>query len=517
MSHTQEQSQNQGSGLLLFAILLAVFVVPSSISGTAIALPSISADMNASLSALQWVVNAFNLTFACFTLFWGTLADSYGRKKAFVLGASIYTLASLASALSPNTFILDIARALAGIGGAAIFSCGSAILISQFEGNKRTQAFAFFGTTAGIGITFGPTISGLILDLIHWRAIFAVHAITLFIVLMLTRVIPKDAISSKKFSFDTTGTVLFITSLILLMLALVQGAQWGWMDFKTLLLLVASIVLAGYFYHYENRIENPMLNFSLLKNKTFVGLILIPVVASIIFVTLLTYYPSYLTGVMQLTPSKAGLMMISLTLPVLFCPILAGKIVSKGISSRLVLFISLVAFVAGGLILILVSQPGSELWLLAVPLLLIGVGMGLSAGLVDGLALSCVAPAQAGMAAGLLNTLRLGSEALAVALYASLLTSYLTDSLPELFTQFALSVTQLNDWIGAVASGNLAAPLKDIPDNHLLTAIIGQYHIAFIYVVGILNVLTVALCLYIVLLLRAEKTESEIAREQQNS
>jgi len=493
-------SKNCRDKLLLFAILLAVFVVPSSISGTAIALPSISADINSSLSGLQWVVNAFNLTFACFTLFWGTLADAYGRKKAFLLGATIYTVASVMSALSPGTVFLDFSRAFAGIGGAAIFSCGSAILIAQFEGNRRTQAFAFFGTTAGIGITFGPTISGFILDFINWRAIFAVHAIILALVLLLSRTIPGD-VPRKKFHFDIIGAILFIVSLLLFMLALVQGAQWGWAESRTLLLLAAGAVTAIIFYFHENRIDNPMMNFSLLKNHTFVGLILIPVVASIIFVTLLTYYPSYLTGVMQLSPSKAGLMMVSLALPVLFCPVLAGKLVSSGASARLILIISLLLFIAGGVILTIASQPGRELWVLTIPLLLIGTGMGLSAGLVDGLALSCVAPEQAGMAAGLLNTLRLGSEALAVALYASLLTSYLTDSLPTIFSRFTPSEVQITEWINAVASGNLTVPLKYIADKNLLASIISQYHSAFIYVVNILNISALILSIYIIWLL----------------
>lgn len=218
---------------------------------------------------------------------------------------------------------------------------------------------------------------------------------------------------------------------------------------------------------------------------------------------------------MQLTPSKAGLMMISLTLPVLFCPILAGKLVSRGISARLVLFISLVTFITGGITLAVTSQPGNELWTLAIPLLLIGIGMGLSAGLVDGVALSSVNPSQVGMAAGLLNTLRLGSEALAVALYASLLTSYLTDSLPSLFAQFHPSVSQLSDWVSAIASGNFAIPLKDITESNLLTAIINQYHDAFIYVLNILNVATVVLCFYITwLLLNKHRAEQGISANE---
>ena len=197
--------------LILTAVLLAVFVVPSSISGTAIALPYISSHIHSDLATLQWVVNAFNLTFASFTLIWGKLSDLFGRKKSFLLGAVIYTLASLGSALSHNTLLLDIFRAFAGIGGAAIFACGSAIFIHQFDGQQRTKAFALFGTTAGLGITLGPTLSGILLDTIGWQSIFYLHTLALLIVLFMSRYIPADHTQSGSVKqIDILGSILFI-------------------------------------------------------------------------------------------------------------------------------------------------------------------------------------------------------------------------------------------------------------------------------------------------------------------
>ncbi|MEP2592069.1 MAG: MFS transporter, partial [Kangiellaceae bacterium] len=108
------ETQPKNNFIILFAVLLAVFVVPSSISGTAIALPYISTDIQSDLASLQWVVNAFNLTFACFTLIWGKISDIWGKKRSFFIGAFIYTLASTGSALSTNALVLDIFRALAG-------------------------------------------------------------------------------------------------------------------------------------------------------------------------------------------------------------------------------------------------------------------------------------------------------------------------------------------------------------------------------------------------------------------
>ncbi|WP_273649148.1 MFS transporter, partial [Pseudomonas aeruginosa] len=213
---------------LLGVILLAIFVVPSSISGTALALPAIGSDLSAPLTGLQWVVNAFNLAFACFTLTWGALADRLGRRRCFVIGVGLYVLASLFSALAFQAWVLDLARALAGIGAAAIFSCGIAILSTYFEGPARLRAFALFGTVAGLGVSLGPTISGLLLDSVGWRAIFAAHTVTLGLVLLGSPLIPKDVARPGGQRFDVLGAGLFILALLAVMSALVQGSQWGW-------------------------------------------------------------------------------------------------------------------------------------------------------------------------------------------------------------------------------------------------------------------------------------------------
>ena len=140
---------------ILFTILLAVFVVPSSISGTAIALPYIAESLGSESTLLQWVVNSFNLFFACFTLIWGAISDRLGAKTCLIAGVATYLLGSMLSFLASSLLWLDVGRALAGIGGASVFACGSAILIRTFEDKERINAFAFFGTTAGLGITLG--------------------------------------------------------------------------------------------------------------------------------------------------------------------------------------------------------------------------------------------------------------------------------------------------------------------------------------------------------------------------
>ncbi|MFJ4374723.1 MFS transporter [Pseudomonas japonica] len=489
---------------LLGTILLAIFVVPSSISGTALALPAIGNDIHASLAQLQWVVNAFNLTFACFTLAWGALADRLGRKRCFVVGASLYVLASVISALASQAWVLDAGRALAGIGAAAIFSCGIAILSTHFDGAARLRAFALFGTVAGLGVSLGPTLSGLLIESFGWRAIFWAHLLTLGLVLLGTPLITRDGqLAERTARFDLLGSLLFILALLALMVAIVQGSQWGWRSQGVLGLVALSALLLVLFAWQERRHRQPMLDLSLLTSGPFVGLALVTVAASFGFVTLLTYLPSYLFGVLQLAPTQAGLAMLLLTVPMLFCPILAGKWAAKGVSAVAILKASLLALLAGVVGLALLAQAHAALWHLAAPLLLVGVGMGLSAGLVDGLALKTVPEQKAGMAAGLLNTFRLGSEAIAVAVYGSLLATLLDDQLRQELARLSGDPATVRGWIDSVAAGNLEGVLRGVAQPELIGDLLrGGYDAAFHGVLWFLAAVIVVLTLVIGALLR---------------
>ncbi|WP_217145560.1 MFS transporter [Streptomyces sp. AC627_RSS907] len=407
-------------------VMLAVFVVPTSISGTAVALPDIGADTGAGLISLQWVVNGFNVAFACFTLAWGSLSDIIGRVRAFGIGAAIYALASLASALAPNALFLDIARVAAGLGGAALFSCGSALLAMAFTGPARDRVFAMFGAVSGIGIALGPSLSGLMADHLGWRWIFAAHAIAVtagllalpFATRHLTFVRREDT------RFDIPGTALFVTGVLLLTVGIVQASQWGWGDMRTLGLFAAAAVALAVFASVQRRREHPMLDLSLVTDRRVLALSLVPVAASFGFITIMTYLPNYLSTVRGASTSAAGLTMVLLTLPVLLCPLIAGKLVARGVPATTLLLVSAALLVVGDLSLLLFGEHVSVA-VVALPMLVTGAGMGLSAGLVDGQLQHSVPPHKAGMAAGFLNTMRLGSEAIAVAIFGSLLATFI--------------------------------------------------------------------------------------------
>lgn len=486
---------SKSNTLLLLTILLAIFVVPSSISGTAIALPSIAVDTKAPLPSLAWVVNAFNLTFACLTLAWGALADSLGRKRCFIIGVAIFMAASLLSANAPSALVLDLGRACAGIGAAAVFSCGIALLSTNFEGPARVRVFALFGTVAGLGVSLGPTISGMLLDGFGWRSIFYVHAAVLLVVAMNVRALPQDRLGAgTAFQFDFVGAFLFITALFVLMLGIVQGSQWGWGDWRILALAVVSLIIFVLFWFQERRRAAPMLDLSLLRNGSFLGYALITVAGSFGFVTLLTYFPSYLTTVSALSATHAGLAMLFLTAPMLVCPITAGKLVAGGVSSTRILIFSLFCLLIGIAWLALVCRPAVSLVFISPAMLLIGGGFGIAAGLVDGLALHVVPDQKAGMAAGLLNTFRLGSEAIAVSVYSAVLTTRLSALLRPELSQVESDRTTLKRWMNDVATGNfdIPVPWRGAQDLHafLSNSYDGAFHSVLWMLFGVLIILT---------------------------
>ncbi|WP_297601507.1 MFS transporter [Helicobacter sp. UBA3407] len=497
---------------ILFTILLAVFVVPSSISGTAIALPYIAESLGSESTLLQWVVNSFNLFFACFTLIWGAISDRLGAKTCLIAGVATYLLGSMLSFLASSLLWLDVGRALAGIGGASVFACGSAILIRTFEDKERINAFAFFGTTAGLGITLGPTISGFLIDLFMWRAIFVFHFLTLGAVLLLSPMLPKDPQKQQKaFKFDKIGALLFIAFMSSFMLFITQ--IHALQEPQTLGILAFCLIVGIIFgvhqrnLHHKNitpnptlHIPQPLLDFEVLKNASFFGFSLVTIIAGFSFVVLLTYFPTFLSINFGLSASFSGLFMLALTTPMLFCPILAGKMLNKGIDSKtFALTMSLMMSVGiFALLIILHTLSGIVLQVMTlVALFVIGCGMGLHAGAIDGLALGSVESAKSGLGAGVLNSLRLGSEAVGVSLYGALMVVFITAKLPYFITDEADSTPLIE----SIASGNLSL----IDNPQILENAPLLYLQAFSYTLEILGIISLALSLGVWRLLRRVK------------
>ncbi|RBQ18049.1 hypothetical protein DP939_22045 [Spongiactinospora rosea] len=438
----------------LAAVLLTLLTLPTSVTGSGVALAHIGRDVQAPLDALQWVVHAYNLTFACFMLACGSLGDLYGRRRVFAAGAVTFGAASLVSAVTTDVLLLDLARGVAGAGAAALLTSGSAVLSTTFDGKARDRVFAALGIVTGAGLALGAMAAGTLADSLGWRWFFGAHALLMVPVLAAVPAM-RESRSRTEAQVDWPGTGTFVGGLLLLMLGTVEGPQWGWGSPGVLGLFAGAAVLLAAFVLVERRRRHPMLDLELLRNKRFMGLCLIPVVVSFSFVVLLPLFPNYLMVANGLDSRAAGATMLLMTVPILVAPILAGRLVGWGLPTRTVFALSLACLTAGLIWLTLTLTPGMDATALAGPLITLGIGLGLNFGLVDGAVLTTVPPTEAGTAAGFLNTLRLGSEAVAIAATGAALVNLTRTRLPSTPSPKAVS--------NSVNAGDITTPLSWLP------------------------------------------------------
>lgn len=360
---------------LLF-ILLAQFVIPLSISGTAIALPGIAEELGSSPTALQWVVNGFNVAFAVCTIVWGVASDRIGYTNAFRLGLAVAVLGNVLSMTSAGLGLLDLGRVVTGIGAAAVLTGAAPLLNHLYQGPARATAFAMFGTVNGLGLAAGPALSGLLLSWLDWRGIFAVHGGVLVIALVGSVSLPK--------------------------LERGRGAAL-----------------------------RELLDFSTLKSPRFLAMALVPVAGAIGFVTYLTYLPAAFGAVHGLGSGKTGALMLVMTMPVLVSPGGIGRLLGRSrVTPRGVVLTALGCLLVGGAGIALLLRPELPVVVVLVPMALLGMGFGMPLGFVDAEALSVVSADRVGAASGVVNLLRVGSEAVFVAVFAVVLAAVIGVELP---------------------------------------------------------------------------------------
>jgi hypothetical protein len=442
----------------LTAVCLAAFIVPMALSGAALALPSIGRDLHADIVPLQWVVNSYNVVAASFMLAAGSIADIVGRRRIFGAGVVLYTASSVVSAAAPSVLVLDLARGIAGLGAAAIMTAGTAILANTFEGAARTKAFALIGVTVGAGLALGPSLSGLLVGDFSWRAIFVVHAVIALVSLLCLPFIGESR-NPDASKVDWAGTITFTLGLVLLTLWVIEVPQSGWLAGDTLVLLGGFAVMMIAFVVAERRQREPMFDLNLFRERRFVGINVLATAVSFGFVGLVVLLPSYFIGAGGITDGMSGLIMLLLTVPVLIFPMVAGRLVRTGVPMRVVLGGSLV-LIAAGCGWLTVIDPEVGVLAVAGPMLLVGLGVGLIYGLMDGAAVTTVPPARAGMAAGMFNTIRLATEAIAVAAMVAAMVSLIESRLAAGFAPFAGKVPgDPGSLADSVAAGDLAGPV----------------------------------------------------------
>ncbi|TJV71594.1 MAG: MFS transporter [Mesorhizobium sp.] len=470
-----------GRWLVLLSVCLAAMTMPLSFTGPAVALSRIAADLGGSPLALNWVTNAFMLTFGAGLMAAGALADNHGRKRVFLAGLAVYLLAALGCMLAPDIVWFDMFRALQGIGGAAAFAGGASALAQEFEGRSQLRAFSFLGTSFGIGLAFGPVASGLLIDTFGWRAIFVLVAVLGVAAAALGLRTVTESRDPDATGLDWAGAGTFTIALAALTYGVLQAPQSGWADPFVLALLGIAAVGFAAFVIVERRVRRPMLDLTLFRFPRFVGVQFLAAAPAYAFVVLLVLLPIRFIGIEGMSEIKAGQLMICLSGPLLILPLLAGQ-AARWIAPATICGVGVLVAAAG------------LLWLSRVPaadgaLVLIGIGIALPWGLMDGLAVSVVPKERAGMAVGIFNTTRVASEGVALAIVMAVLSGF---TATQLGAQGLASPAEAAAAAQLLATGNIAATIQHLPMAGA-TALIQAYETAFdrlLIVLATINVLT---------------------------
>ena len=408
--------------LVLAAVCLAALCMPLSFTGPAIAIPAIAAELRASPLALAWITNAFMLSFGGCLMVAGALADRYGRKRVFLLGMALFFLAALSLAAAPSILLLDVLRAVQGLGCAMALSSGLAALAQEFDGAARARAFSLIGTAFGVGLAFGPFLAGVLIAHTGWRAIFIATAGAGLTALLAAARAMRETRDPQAQGVDWPGAITFTGALSLFTYGLLQAPDSGWSSASSLGLFAGAALLLAAFIRVERRAARPMLDLSLFRLPAFAGVQLLAAAPAFSFVVLLVLLPARFIGIEGYSAFDAGRMMIALSAPMLVLPMLAGLAAQRFAAARICASGLLLA--AGGLLWLSTCAPGLPAAALVGPLLLIGCGISLPWGLMDGLAISVVPVERAGMAAGIFNTTRVAGEGLALAIVSAVLGSF---------------------------------------------------------------------------------------------
>ena len=432
----------------LFMVVLDNLVVST-------ALPVIRVDLGAGIEELEWTVNAYTLTFAVFLLTGAALGDRFGRRRLFVLGMALFTLASAAAALAPSIDWLIAARAVQGVGGAIVTPLTLTILSAAFPAERRGVALGAWSGIAGLAVAMGPLVGGAIVDGIAWQWIFWLNVPFGLAVVPLALRRLKETYGSDK-ALDLRGLGLASAGLFGLVWGLVNGNSDGWSSPTIVAALALGAAFLVAFVNWEVRAREPMLPMRFFKERAFAaanGASLFMYFGMFGSIFLLTQFFQTAQGY---SPLEAGLRVLPWTAMPMFIAPLAGAL-SDRIGGRPLMVLGL-SLQAAGLAWIAAASTATVGYAeLVGPFVLSGAGMALFFAPVANVVLSAVRPSEEGKASGTNNAIREVGGVFGVAVLASIFSRYGGYESPEIFTDGLVVAT----WVGAVvvALGALTALL----------------------------------------------------------
>ncbi len=417
--------------LALMVLCLGVLMIVLDTTIVNVALPSIRTDLNFSETSLVWVVNAYMLTFGGFLLLGGRLGDLFGHRKLFLLGLTLFTIASAACGLANTQTLLIAARAVQGLGGAVVSAVALSLIMNLFtEPADRAKAMGVYGFVCAGGGSIGVLLGGLLTNALSWHWIFLVNLpIGVAVYALCVALLPNDRGQAHGERLDIAGAITVTTSLMLAVYAIVNGNESGWTSAQTLVMLAVAAALLAIFIGIEARVRDPLMPLALFRLRNVatanvVGVLWAAAMFAWFFISAL-----YMQFVLGYSPLQVGLAFLPANLIMAaFSLGLSARIVMR-FGIKLPLAVGLLLASAGLLLFAMAPAQGNFVAHILPGMLLLGLGAGMALNPVLLAAMSDVEQSQSGLASGVVNTSFMMGGALGLAVLASMAAARTNSSL----------------------------------------------------------------------------------------
>jgi EmrB/QacA subfamily drug resistance transporter len=442
---------------LALALLSAVqFMVVLDIAIVNVALPSIQVDLGFSQEDLQWVISAYALVFGGFLLLGGRAADLLGRRRIFLVGVVVFTVASLLAGLAWSEPSLIGARVLQGLGAAIISPAALSILSTTFaEGRDRNIALGVWGAVGGFGAAAGVLLGGVLTDALSWEWIFFVNIPVGVAAFALAPVLLEESRDALVQRFDAPGAVLVTAGLSSLVYAITQAGQDGWLAAGTLAFFAVSLALLAGFVAWELRQSEPLMRFGILRTRTVAGANVAGFILGTALFSMFLMLTLYMQQVLGFSAMKAGVAYLAVAGTAIIWSAVAAQLVTR-LGVKPILVIGMVSLTAGLVYFTQVSVDGTYVGDLLPGFLLTGLGIGFAFVPISIAALAGVQPAEAGLASGLFNTSQQIGGALGIAALSTIATSQTSNAVAS---GTALPVALVDGFNAAFIGGVVVAAL----------------------------------------------------------
>ena len=445
----------------LAAMCFALFMIMLDNTVVNVALPSIQEDLGASLSGLEWTVNAYTLTFAVLLVTGGRLGDILGRRRMFLFGVVVFALSSAAIGLAPDQGWLVAGRAIQGVGAAFMMPATLSIITVTFPAEERGKAIGTWAGVSALALAIGPVVGGALTEYVTWRAIFFLNlpvavgavAVTLFAA-------HESRDESTRHTIDWPGIFSISAGLTALVLALIEGNSWGWGSPQIVALLATAVVGLAAFAVIEFRVREPMVDFSLFRSATFLGTNAVAFIVSFAMLAMFFFTALYMQNILGYSAIEAGVRFLPSTLMIVAIAPLAGRLTDK-IGPR-PLIVAGLGLVTVALFLQTRIDLDTGYGLLLPAFVLMGIGMALTMSPMSTAAMNAVAPQKAGVASGILSMSRMVGGTFGVAALGALFTHLARNELSDSLAGSGIGRAQQEHLVNALGTASDGANLPPV-------------------------------------------------------